>query len=106
MIVTSNILVYFSDDHFSNIIVPVIPEGTKYALCHKFRRLTICSTMYTCQTRVAIETHFQTNALHSSIDLLSRPPSLKQSQRQGLFFVMPVDSLVVDSMFEESKNVQ
>ena len=47
----------------------------------------------------------QQEVLHSSIDLLSRPPSLKQSQRQGLFFVMPVNSLVVDSMFEQSKNV-
>ena len=37
--------------------------------------------------------------------LLSRPLSLEQSERQGLFFVVPIDSLVVDSTFEQSKNV-
>ena len=36
--------------------------------------------------------------------LLSRPPNLKRSERQGLF-VMPVNSLVVDSMSEQSENV-
>ena len=39
------------------------------------------------------------------IGLLSRPPSLKRSERRGLFFVMPVDSLVVDSTFKQSENI-
>ena len=34
--------------------------------------------------------------------LLSMPPSLKQSKRRDLFFVMPIDSLMVDSTFEQS----
>ena len=37
--------------------------------------------------------------------LLSRPPSLERNERQGLFFVMPIDSLVVDSTFEQSENI-
>ena len=36
---------------------------------------------------------------------LSRPPSLERSERRGgLFFVIPVNSLV-DSIFERSENV-
>ena len=56
------------------------------------------------QTGVAIETHSQTIGTkhHAVWGLLSMPPSLKQSERRGLFFV---NSLVVDLTFEQSKNV-
>ena len=38
---------------------------------------------------------------HASRGLLSWPPSLERSERQGLFY----DSLVVDWTFEQSENV-
>ena len=44
-------------------------------------------------------------ALHCLRGLLSRPISLEQSQKQGLFFIIPIDSSVVDSTFEQSKNI-
>ena len=51
------------------------------------------------QTRVAIEMHSRTSSP------LSRLPSLEQSERRGgLFFVIPVNSLI-DSTFERSENI-
>ena len=44
-------------------------------------------------------------APHISRGLLSRPLSLKPSQRHSLFFVMPVNSLVVDSTLEKSEKI-
>ena len=40
-----------------------------------------------------------------SMRLTEQAPSLKQSERRGLFFIMLVNSLVVDSLFEQSKNI-
>ena len=52
---------------------------------------------------------FNSNERHKALyilrGLLRRPPSLEQSERQGLFFVVPVDSLVVDSTFKQNENV-
>ena len=59
------------------------------------------------QARVVIEIHSKMNGVkcRASRGLLSRPPSLEQSKRQSLVFVTPVNSLEVNSMFEQSENV-
>ena len=44
-------------------------------------------------------------ALHIPRGLLRRPPSLKPSQRHSLFFVMPINSQVVDSTLEKSEKI-
>ena len=66
-------------------------EGIKDALCYKFRRTTIgqnCSAM--CTNKGGHRDTFL-NKQHKvpcvSRSLHSRPPSLEQSERQGLFFV-------------------
>ena len=43
---------------------------------------------------------------HISKGMLSRPPSLKRSERQSLFFVIAYGhSLVVESMFKQSETI-
>jgi hypothetical protein len=44
-------------------------------------------------------------ALRVSRGLPSKPLSLERSERRGAFFDIPVNSLVVDSTFDQSKNV-
>jgi hypothetical protein len=48
---------YFSVRATFSYIVCVILEGTKDALCHKLRGLTIGQNYCSAQSRVAIETH-------------------------------------------------
>ena len=82
-------------------------EGTKDALCHKFRRLTIgqnCRAV--CTNESGHRDAFVKEWCEARAARFERPaPSLERSERQGLFFVMPVNSLVVDSTFEQSENV-
>ena len=68
-------------------------EGIKDALCSKFRRLKIgqnCSAVCTNKdgrrNAFSIERH---KVPCISRGLLSRPPSLQLSERQGLLFVKP-----------------
>ena len=64
-----------------------------------------------CLVRVQCRVHKQGDAFLSELPhilgglMLSRPPSLKWSEGQGLLFVMPANSLVVDSTFEQSENI-
>jgi hypothetical protein len=85
-----------------------VPEATNEALCQKFRTLTTgqnCSIVCTNKGgyRYAFSSK-QCEALHISWGLL-HGPSLEQSERLGLFFIMPVNSLVVDSTFEQREDV-
>jgi hypothetical protein len=76
-----------------------LPEGTNDMLCLKLRRFTIgqnCSA--TSKMKVAIETYMYSQwreALHFWACSLS----LERSERWGRFFVIPVNSLDVDSTF-------
>ena len=84
-------------------------EGIKDAFRHKFKRLTIgqnCSAV--CTNKGDHRNAFsnkQRKAPWVLRGLLSRPLSLEQRERQGLFFAIPVNSLAVDSVFEQSENV-
>ena len=69
-------------------------EGTKDVLCHKFKRLTIGQDYKAVCINAGGHGDAFLNKWHEaprvSRGLLSRPPSLKRSDRQGLFFVMPI----------------
>ena len=78
---------------------------------YKSRRLTIgqnCSAVCTNKSGHR-DTFLNSNERHEAPcvlrGLFSRPPSLEQSDRRDLFFVMPFGSPVVDSTFEQSENV-
>ena len=80
-------------------------EGIKDVLCHRFGRLTIgqnCNTV--CANKGGHRDAFSNKLCKAPYvlrGLLSRPRSLKQSKRQALLFVVPINNLVVDSMFKQ-----
>ena len=83
-------------------------EGIKDVFCYKFRRLMIGQSCSAVCDRGGHRDAFSNKRCEAPCDwrgLLSRPLNLERSERQGLFFVVPVDSLVVDSIFKQNENV-
>ena len=85
------------------------PESASISLDMQFRRLMIgrnCSAV--CLNKGGHRdalSNKQCEAPRVSRGLLSRLHSFERSERWGLFFVVHVDSLVVDSTFKQSENI-